>query len=98
MKLGNKNENLFKLHNIDARKIDKVIKNKIIDVIITSPPYYNMKDYEHEDQIGFGQDYNDYLEDLKYVSMTKFQHELMLSPGVAGDLIRGYVGWRACHD
>lgn len=60
-------KDLFTVHNIDARKIDKIIKGEIVDVTITSPPYFNLKDYGYDEQIGFGQTYQKYLEDLKLV-------------------------------
>ena len=34
---------------------------------MTSPPYWNIKDYGYEDQIGYGQSYQDYLRDLMAV-------------------------------
>ncbi len=40
------------------------IKNEEIDLIITSPPYWNIKDYGIPGQIGFGQSLHDYLKDL----------------------------------
>ncbi|MDD5765140.1 MAG: site-specific DNA-methyltransferase [Candidatus Marinimicrobia bacterium] len=60
-------KNLFSLHKLDARKISKLISEPIVDVTITSPPYFNLKDYGFNKQIGFGQTYEDYLEDLKLV-------------------------------
>ncbi len=57
-------KNLFDYHIKDSRELDKIIKEPIVDVIITSPPYWNLKDYDSEDQIGRGQKYNEYLEDL----------------------------------
>lgn len=53
-----------KIYNLDARNIEKVIKDEIIDVTITSPPYYDLKDYGYDGQIGFGQTYENYLNDL----------------------------------
>ena len=38
-----------------------VIESKSIDLIVTSPPYWDLKDYESEDQIGFKENYLDYL-------------------------------------
>jgi len=68
IKIGsNDYEVLNKLHNIDARKINELIKKKVVTVTITSPPYYDMKDYGHKDQIGYGQNYEDYLEAIKIV-------------------------------
>lgn len=60
-------EDLFKVHNIDARKIKDILNEKVVDVTITSPPYFDLKDYGSKDQIGFGQNYEDYLNDLKLV-------------------------------
>ena len=56
-----------KIHKYDARDISKLIDNPIIDVTITSPPYFDMKDYGYTEQIGFGQNYENYLEDLRKV-------------------------------
>jgi len=60
-------KNIYTIHNIDARKITTVLNKKIIDVVITSPPYFDMKDYGHMQQIGYGQKYEEYLEDMKFV-------------------------------
>lgn len=49
----------------DARNLNNKIKPYSLDVTITSPPYFDMKDYGHSDQIGFGQSYETYLNDLK---------------------------------
>jgi DNA modification methylase len=52
----------------DARDIEKIFKERKIgtpDLIITSPPYFDVKNYEgSENQIGFGQNYKDYLKDI----------------------------------
>lgn len=60
-------KDLYKVHNIDARKIGEIVNDPIIDVTITSPPYFDLKDYGSENQIGFGQKYGEYLDDLKLV-------------------------------
>ena len=60
-------DDIFKVHNLDARKLKSVIKDKIVDVTITSPPYFDLKDYGSKKQIGFGQEYQKYLNDLKTV-------------------------------
>ena len=36
--------------------------DKSVHLIVTSPPYWNIKDYDHDDQIGFGQSFEEYLE------------------------------------
>lgn len=51
----------------DARNLKKKIKSSSLDVTITSPPYFDMKDYGHSDQIGFGQTYDTYLKDLQKI-------------------------------
>ena len=52
----------------DARNISKMISEKLIDVIITSPPYGDLKDYDAEHQIGYGQNYlKEYLPSLESV-------------------------------
>ena len=58
------NGKLCNIHKYDARKIDKLIKEPIVDVTVTSPPYYDMKDYGYKEQIGFGQSYKEYLDDI----------------------------------
>lgn len=52
----------------DARNIEKIFKEQKIgnpDLVITSPPYFDVKNYEgSKRQIGFGQDYKEYLKDV----------------------------------
>ena len=56
------------VHNIDARNILSVLpKEAMIQTTITSPPYYDMKDYGVNNQIGFGQSYEAYLDDLQSI-------------------------------
>lgn len=64
---------LFDVHNLDARNLDEVIKEAIVDVTITSPPYFDLKDYGHENQIGYGQKYDEYLDDLSVVFSKVFK-------------------------
>ena len=57
-----------KIYNVDSRNILDVLDEEIqIQTTITSPPYFDMKDYGVGDQIGFGQTYTDYLSDLKSI-------------------------------
>ncbi|MBA3002367.1 MAG: site-specific DNA-methyltransferase [Desulfurivibrio sp.] len=56
-----------KIYNNDARDILNFIHDKSITSTITSPPYFDMKDYESVNQIGFGQSYDEYINDLKVV-------------------------------
>jgi len=47
----------------DSRQM-KEVKNEEIDLIITSPPYWHIKDYGIPGQIGYGQSLHEYLKDL----------------------------------
>lgn len=38
-----------------------------VDLFVTSPPYWNLKDYGHPDQIGSGDSYEEYLDKLNRV-------------------------------
>lgn len=56
------------IYNKDSRTILDTIRSDIkIQTTITSPPYYDMKDYDFENQVGYGQNYQDYLDDLKSI-------------------------------
>mgnify|MGYP001012654291 FL=1 len=50
----------------DSRKLNK-IPDKSIQLIITSPPYWQLKDYGTEDQIGFNDSYEEYINNLNLV-------------------------------
>lgn len=63
---------LFRLHNCDIRKLPELLSSngynrKFIDVTITSPPYFDLISYGYENQIGHGQEYCQYLNDLKEI-------------------------------
>ncbi len=45
----------------------KEIRDNSIDLIITSPPYGQIKDYNSESQIGYGEEFSDYFTRLKNV-------------------------------
>jgi DNA modification methylase len=56
------------VYNQDAREILNFIPPNIqVRTTITSPPYYDMKDYESNCQVGYGQTYDNYLADLKSI-------------------------------
>ncbi len=64
-----------KYHIGDARKLERLLRGEqLIDVTITSPPYWNLKDYGVKTQIGFGQTYEEYLRDLEKVFRAVFSH------------------------
>ena len=55
-----------KLYIGDSRRMDKVEKESV-QLVVTSPPYFDIKDYGVEGQIGFGQSYDMYLLGLHQV-------------------------------
>ena len=50
----------------DSRSLNE-IKDKSVQLIITSPPYWQLKDYGTEDQIGFNDNYEEYINNLNLV-------------------------------
>lgn len=71
-------ENLFtKIIIGDSRKMVE-ISDETIGLIITSPPYWNIKDYGIKDQIGYGQTLHEYLKDLYRVWKECYR---VLKPG-----------------
>ncbi|GAB6071729.1 DNA methyltransferase [Venenivibrio stagnispumantis] len=61
----------------DSRKMIE-IEDESIDVIITSPPYWHIKDYGVDKQIGYGQTLHGYLKDLYSVWKECYR---VLKPG-----------------
>lgn len=45
----------------------KELSNESVHLIITSPPYGYLKDYDNDEQIGLNQSYKNYMEDLNKV-------------------------------
>jgi site-specific DNA-methyltransferase (adenine-specific) len=45
----------------------KELSDSSIQLIITSPPYWQLKDYGHNQQIGFNQSYEEYINELNIV-------------------------------
>jgi DNA modification methylase len=64
---------LFDVHHGDARKLASVLPDTVVNVTLTSPPYFNSKDYGVSNQIGYGQSYEAYLEDLRSVFEQVFR-------------------------
>jgi len=50
----------------DSRYMDEV-EDKSVHLVITSPPYWQLKDYGVKDQIGFDDSYQDYIDNLNKV-------------------------------
>ena len=53
----------YKIFFSTSEKMSK-IKNETVDLMITSPPYWDLKNYEAEDQIGYKEDYKTYLDNF----------------------------------
>lgn len=50
----------------DSRSLKQIV-DKSVQLIITSPPYWQLKDYEVDNQIGFNDSYEDYINNLNLV-------------------------------
>ena len=50
----------------DSRKMGE-LKDKSVQLIVTSPPYWQLKDYGSDDQIGFNDSYENYINNLNLV-------------------------------
>ena len=55
-----------KVINGDSRKMDE-LEDKSVDLVITSPPYWQLKDYGTENQIGYNDSYEEYINNLNLV-------------------------------
>lgn len=56
----------FIIYNKSCLKMSNV-KSGSVKLVFTSPPYWDLKDYETKKQIGYKQTYNHYLDDLNTV-------------------------------
>jgi DNA modification methylase len=50
----------------DSRKMEE-LKDESVHLVITSPPYWQLKDYGNGSQIGFNDSYEDYINNLNLV-------------------------------
>lgn len=50
----------------DSRAMAEV-QNESVHLVITSPPYWQLKDYGHDNQIGFNDTYEEYINNLNLV-------------------------------
>ena len=55
-----------KIINGDSRQMSE-LKDRSVHLAITSPPYWQLKDYGTEDQIGFNDSYESYINNLNLV-------------------------------
>ena len=61
----------------DSRNMSQ-IADQSVQLIITSPPYWQLKDYGTDDQIGFNDSYEEYINNLNLVWQECYR---VLSPG-----------------
>jgi DNA modification methylase len=57
-----------KIYNVDATKGLKSLENDSIDCIVTSPPYYMLRDYNMEGQIGLEKTIDEYLDKILQIT------------------------------
>lgn len=57
---------IHKIINGDSRQMNLIPDNSI-NLVITSPPYWQLKDYGTENQIGYHEDYETYVNNLNLV-------------------------------
>ena len=69
--------NWAKIIICDSRKMIEVGDNSV-DLIVTSPPYWHIKDFGVKAQIGYGQSLYEYLKDLYIVWKDCYR---VLKPG-----------------
>ncbi len=70
-------DDLFEIHQQDSRKLEETLRGfddvpderGFVDATLTSPPYFDLKDYgyEAEEQLGQGGSYDQYLEEMRDV-------------------------------
>jgi DNA modification methylase len=70
-------EGWVKVYQADSRQMPE-IANGEVDLVVTSPPYWRIKDYGVPGQIGYGQSLHAYLQDLYRVWMECYR---VLKPG-----------------
>ena len=68
-----------KIHNMDCLEGLKRLPDKCVDMVITSPPYFNLRDYGTVGEIGSETDYKDYLDNL--ISVFTEIHRVLKDSG-----------------
>jgi DNA modification methylase len=70
----------FTVHSGDARYMNRLLdritkpNEPNLTCTITSPPYGAVKNYGHEDQIGWGQPYDEYLVEMRRIFRTTYRY------------------------
>lgn len=68
-----------RIYNMDCLEGLKSLPDKCVDMVITSPPYFNLRDYGAEGQIGLEDDYAAYID--KLVEIFKEIHRVLKDSG-----------------
>lgn len=73
----------MKIHKIyfSNSEIMNQLKNESVKLMITSPPYWDLKDYEVNNQIGYKEDYKTYLNRL--LNVWKETYRVLSNDGIA---------------
>ncbi len=61
----------------DSRKMEE-LQDESVNLVVTSPPYWQLKDYGHKNQIDFNHTYEDYINNLSLVWSECYR---VLQPG-----------------
>ena len=78
-------DTMVEIWNGDSRRLSSV-GDEGVDLVLTSPPWWNGGDYRHPDQVGYGQSYEGFITDLTRIFGECFR---CLRPG------RRIVAWMA---
>lgn len=54
----------YNILNIDSRSLDLYIEPKSVQMCVTSPPYFGLRDYGHEGQLGLEQTPEEYVRNM----------------------------------
>lgn len=65
--------------NGDCREVLKTLSDKSIDCCVTSPPYFGLRNYGHEDQLGLEKTPTEYVENL--VGVFREVHRVLKDEG-----------------
>jgi len=87
--------NLNKIYQGDTLEVLKTFPDNFVDTIITSPPYWGLRNYEVEGQIGLEPTLEEYLE--KFLKITAELKRVLKKTGVMfwnhGDCYGGNMGF-----
>ena len=75
--MENSLKTIHKIINGDCRQMN-LLPDKSVHLVITSPPYWQLKDYGTENQIGFHESYESYINNLNLVWKESYR---VLHPG-----------------